>query len=298
MADSIQAMPRAELCHTCNVRRLAVMQSSQYSIYDEYYKEQLEYVYAQCKLTGPTAIPDPLDTVQPEPPSYCLSNKRYNTKQGDTCQSIASSNSVSSAGLYMANQELLKDCSNVTPGLTVCLPMTCITHNLQPDETCFSVEKSLGLEFGLVQRYNSWLDVACTNLQPATDFYGKVICVSPQGGQFVTPSEPVIPKPTTPTPVDGYTKAKVPPPEGAVVAQGTTMECGKWHVVVNGDSCVKICLTNGIETSLFHEVNLSLAAGDECDSSLKEQTALCAGPTYQWKDPPETGSSTISSDST
>ncbi|KAH9876214.1 hypothetical protein J1614_004093 [Plenodomus biglobosus] len=210
MVDSIEDMPRNELCHTCHVRRLSVMQASQYSVYDENYKAQLEYVYAQCGLKGPTDIPKPLDEVQPVSPPYCLSNKRYTTKEGDT------------------------------------------------------FEKSLGLGFGMVQRYNSWLDTACSNLQSATDFYGKVIYVSPQGGMFVNPTKPLVSNPT-PVPVDGYTKAK-------------------------------ICLTNGIDTLLFHEVNPSLAAGDACDASLKEQTALCTGSTYQWKDPTMPGNSTIDSD--
>lgn len=282
-------MPRAQLCHTCNVRRLATMQSSQYSIYDENYKEQLEYIYAQCKLTGPTAIPEPLDPVQPAPPSFCLSNKKYTTQQADTCGSIASSNSVSAAGVYMGNQDLLKDCANVIPGLSVCLPLTCVTHELQQSETCFSIERSLGLEDGMIRQFNSWLDAGCTNLQTATDFYGKTICVSPQGGEFKNPDKPTVPNPT-PGKADGYTKQKVAPPLDATVAQGTTMQCGKWHVVVAEDTCVKICLINGIDTNLFHEANPSLAAGAGCDQSLKEQSAYCVGPTYDWKTTPDTSS--------
>ncbi|KAH8706873.1 hypothetical protein GQ44DRAFT_753038 [Phaeosphaeriaceae sp. PMI808] len=271
---AIQDMPRTELCHTCN--------SSQYSIYDEYYKEQLDYIYAQCKLAGPTAVLNPLDIVQPMLPSYCLSNKRYTTKQGDTCESISSGTSVSSAALYMGNQDLLKDCASINPGLSVCLPLTCITYNLQPSDTCYNIERKLGLEAGIVQQFNSWLNMGCTNLHSATAFYGKYICVSPQGGEFKNPDKPPVSNPTLGT-ADGYTREKVAPPEGAKVAEGTTLQCGKWHVVAAGDACVKICLTNGIDTNLFHEVNPSLAPGADCDASLKEQTALCAGPTYNWK---------------
>jgi hypothetical protein len=292
--DSIEQLPRAELCHTCHARRLAVMQASQYSIYDQNYKTQLEYIYKTCGTKGPTEIPPPLDKPDPVVQPYCLSGKRYTTKQGDTCQSISSGSSISAPFLYMGNQDLIKNCSSIPAGLSLCMPITCLTHTLQPAETCFQVERALGLEYGMVQRYNSWVDGACTNLQPATDFYGKVICVSPQGGTFVNPTKPALPNPT-PVPADGHTKTKIPPPEGASVAEGTTMECGKWHVVVSGDLCVKICLANGIDTLLFHEVNPSLAAGDGCDSSLKEKTALCAGPTYNWKNPPSPGGSVISS---
>ncbi|KAF2820810.1 hypothetical protein CC86DRAFT_360066 [Ophiobolus disseminans] len=294
VVNSIEQTPRTELCHTCQARRLAVMQASQYSVYDESYKRQLEYIYTTCGTKGPIEIPPPLDKPEPVVAPYCLTNKRYTTKQGDTCQSISDSKSVSSAALYMGNQDLVKNCADVKPGVSICLPMTCLTYILQPTDTCFKVEKSLGLEYGLVQRYNSWLDIACTNLQSATDYYGKIICVSPQGGAFVNPTKPVVPNPT-PVPADGHTKAKIPPPEGASVAEGTTMECGKWHVVVSGDLCVTICLANGIDTLLFHEVNPSLAAGDGCDTSLKEKTALCAGPTYQWKNPPPPAGTVIES---
>jgi hypothetical protein len=282
--SSIQDMPRSELCHTCHVRRLALMQSSQYSTYNEDYKEQLEYIYAQCGLKGPTDIPPPLDKVQPAAPPYCLSNKRYTTTGGETCESIANSFSVSAAYLYMGNQDLLKDCSQITSGLSVCMPLTCKTHYVEPSDTCFSIERSLSLEFDTVRLYNSWLDAACTNLHSATDFYGKVICVSPQGGTFVNPEKPPVPNPT-PIPSDGYTNEKVMPPENVQIAEGTTLLCGKWHVVTSGDSCAKICLANSIETGLFHEVNPSLADGIECDASLKEQTALCAGPIHSWKVP-------------
>jgi hypothetical protein len=277
-------MPRTELCHTCNVRRLAVMQQSQYSIYDEYYKEQLDYIYAQCKLTGSTSIPEPLDIVQPEPPLYCLSNKRYTTNQGDTCESISSGTSVPSAALYMGNQNLLKNCTSVKTGLSICLPLKCVTYTIQPSDTCYTIEKKLSLEPGRIQRYNSWLDAGCLNLHSATDFYGKNICASPQGGEFKNPDKPPVPNPTPGT-ADGYTREKVAPPKGASIAEGTTTECGRWHVVIAGDTCVKICLTNKIDAILFHEVNPSLASGDDCDASLKEQTALCAGPMYTWKTP-------------
>ena len=275
-------MPRAELCHTCHVRRLAMMQSSQYSIYDEVYKKELEYVYAQCGLTGPTDIPPPLEIVQPAPLPYCLTGKRYTTKEGDTCESIAKSNSVSAAGLYMGNQDLIKDCANVTPGVSVCIPMTCITYQVQEADTCFTIERAQGLKSGVLLKYNSWLDAGCTNLLSATGFYGKSICASPQGGTFVDPTTPAVPD-ATPNPSDGYSSKKGPPPEGAVVAQGTTMECGKWHVVTAEDFCVKICLTNGIDATLFHQVNPSLGDGTACDASLKAKTALCVGPMYGWK---------------
>lgn len=275
-------MPRAELCNTCHIRRLAMMQASSYSIYDTFYKEQLEYVYAQCGVKGPTELPPPLYTAEPEPTPYCVTNKRYTTKEGDTCELISNITSVSSAALYMGNQDLLKDCSGLPAGLSVCIPMTCQTHYVQPKDTCTSIEWSRQIALGSVRKYNSWIDAACTNLQSASAFYGRYVCISPQGGVW---SGTIPPPAATPTPgaSDGYSKVITPPPNGVQVAVGTTLNCGKWHVVAEGDSCVAIALKNSIEAALFHEINPSLGDGSACDGSLKQQTALCVGPTYTWK---------------
>ncbi|KAF2731447.1 hypothetical protein EJ04DRAFT_579087 [Polyplosphaeria fusca] len=278
--DDFTKMPKTELCHTCNIRRLALMQSSQYSIYDEYYKLELEYVYAQCGTKGPTDIPPPLTTKQPDSAPYCVTGKRYTTVKGDTCESIANASSVSSATLYMGNQAILPDCRDVDAGVSLCLPMTCQTYYIQPDDTCTSIESTLGLGYGQLRNWNSWLSQDCSNLHPATDFYGKTICVSPQGGTFSGTFPP--PAPTSnPGLGDGYTRTAIPPPSGATVAQGTTLNCGKWYVVKGGDTCSAICIQGGITASLFRQVNPSLEKGN-CDSALRPQTAVCVGPTYSW----------------
>lgn len=164
--------------------------------------------------------------MQPALPSYCLSNKRYTTKQGDTCKSISSRTSVSSTALYMSNQDLLKNYTSVKPSLSICLPLTCITYTIQPSNTCYTIEKELSLESGRVQRFNSWLDSGYLNLHSATDFYGKNIYASPQGSKFKNPNKPLVPNPTPGT-SDSYTTEKVAPPKGASMAEGTTIECGR-----------------------------------------------------------------------
>ncbi|CAD6446758.1 423af4fe-a76d-438d-bdb4-51553e1284f2 [Sclerotinia trifoliorum] len=274
---NITSMPREELCHTCHIRRLAMMQSSQYSIYDDFFKEQLEYVYTQCGSIGPTTIPPALVTTITTPTPYCVSGKRYTTLQTDTCESIANSTSVSSASLYMGNQALLPSCLTISPGISLCLPITCQTYYVQPTDTCISIEMALGLDFDQLLSYNSWLNPTCSNLQPATDFYGKIICVSPQGGTFTGTAAP--PVPTEPS--DGYTRVSIPPPADIPIAPGTTLSCGKWHVVLTSDTCTTICVQSSIEASLFRLVNPSLAS-DTCTLSLVPGTALCVGPTYSW----------------
>jgi hypothetical protein len=136
---------------------------------------------------------------------------------------------------------------------------------VRPSDTCLTIEKALGLDSGKVRTYNTWINTACTNLQDATEFYGKNTYVSPQGGTFTG----IVPPPagtSVPDLVDGYTRNPTAPPADMPVADGTTLNCGKWHVVDGGDTCSTICLQEGIATSLFHAVNPSLSA---------ERAALC-----------------------
>ncbi|KAF9871213.1 hypothetical protein CkaCkLH20_11382 [Colletotrichum karsti] len=272
-------MPQDELCHTCHVRRIALMQSSQYSTYDGYYKELLEYIYSKCNAKGPTDIPPPLTKSQPEEAPYCVTGKRYITKKGDTCESIANATSVSSAAIYMGNQQLIPNCLDIDAGVSVCVPLTCQTYYVRPSDTCVSIEMALGLEFDQIRTHNQWLYFDCSNLQDVTGFWGRIICVSPQGGTY-TGTVPA-PAPTEAPLGDGYTRNIIAPPEKAKVASGTTLNCGKWHVVADGDTCSKICIQEGIEASLFRLVNPSLV-GSSCTASLQPSTALCVGPTYSW----------------
>ena len=141
------------------------MQASQYSIYDEFYKEQLEYVYAHCGVSGWTDIPPPLSEDLPAEAPYCVTGKRYTTKAGDTCESIANSTSVSGAALCLGNQDILPSCLHINAGINVCLPLTCETLYVRPSDTCLTIEKALGLDSGKVRTYNTWINTACTNLQ-------------------------------------------------------------------------------------------------------------------------------------
>jgi len=156
------------------------MQSSSYSVYNRYYQSRLEEVYKKCNVSGPTEIPPPLrveKTVE-----FCLSEKYYTTKKGDTCDSIARAHpGVAGVFLYMGNQEIIPDCRDIPAGRRLCLPSSCPIYVVKPGDTCWSIERSLGLPVDEVEYYNSWINVDCTNLQKATDFYGKPLCIGPFG---------------------------------------------------------------------------------------------------------------------
>lgn len=243
-------MPRNELCSSCYIRRLAMMQASPYSVYNDFYQTNLEYVYLQCGGKGPTTIQPRPQASQTPVTTYCATNLRYTTAAGDTCDSIASKSKVSTAALYMANQDAIRECKSVPAGLSLCIPFQCTTYTVQANDPCIGIELSLKLGIGAVSAYNSWINEDCSNLQTATDWYGKTICVSPQGGSHTVTVSP--PGPTssgsagpggpgsgTGSGSGGDTQYRVPvaPPTGVTVAKGTTLGCGKWHVVANGEDC-------------------------------------------------------------
>ncbi|KAF5692427.1 hypothetical protein FDENT_2949 [Fusarium denticulatum] len=177
-----EEMPRDELCSVCYQRRLAMMQSSSYSVYNHYYQSQLEKVYKTCGGSGPTELPPPQkveDTVD-----FCLTNKYYTTKEGDSCDSIAKAYpGVAGVFLYMGNQKLIGDCRKIPAGIKLCLPTTCPTYVIKPGDTCWSIERAQGLDIDDVEYFNSWINVDCSNLQKATDFYGKTICIGAFGSK-------------------------------------------------------------------------------------------------------------------
>lgn len=287
--ESIDRMSKSDLCRFCNVERIAMMQRSPYSVYDEFWKSQLEYIYLQCGTSGPTAIPPSVIEDIAAPEAFCLSDVTYTTTKTETCDSIALQRSLSSAALYMANQPAITNCSSIRAGTKLCLPLSCQKiYTLKPDDNCISIEKlnygpSNGLGFGeIVQTYNPWVSYGCTNLQGSTSAYGRVICLSPQNGQFNITD---IDRNAIPKAADGRSWVRTSPPTGAKVATGTTSDCGKWYKAAVGDTCTSICLAQKITSSLFLGANPALGTSmDGCDAALKSDLTYCTGPTYSWKE--------------
>ncbi|KAJ5231283.1 uncharacterized protein N7469_005871, partial [Penicillium citrinum] len=278
-----------ELCSFCRVDRYKKMQSTPYSYYSETWKLQLENINSMCGLNVPTNIPDPLTpTIDPYEPTteFCPSDVTYISVKGDTCDSISRAHQVASAALFMGNVNL-KNCNNIPSGTKLCIPFQCShIYNLQSNDTCSSIEiaQNVGYQDGLtLKKYNPWLNNQCTNLHMNSDVaYGHVICLGPQAGNSTGDAPDT--DTTTPDYSDGYTIPEIPPPDNVPVANGTTLRCGKWHVVTNKqlqETCTTICVQESIPWSLFLEVNPSLSA-ESCNSKLLVGTAYCAGPTYGW----------------
>lgn len=291
VVDSIRDMPREELCSFCNVERLAIMQRTAYSSYDEFWQQDLEYIYEECGLKGDTEVQVP-DLGLPEherDSDFCLMDEWYTTsRDGESCEEIAWAHTTSSAWLFMANQARIVSCSDRDPipaGTRLCVPPGCgATYMLGDDDTCASIERnaSLALAPGDVARYNPWVGFECSLLQSVSGAYGTVICLGPLLGdhELEIPGEDT----TRPPVQDGYSDVIVAPPEGAEVAEGTTPFCGVWHVADEEDTCVGLCVDNGIDAGLFREVNPSLgSSAAECTSLLRGGKAYCVAPHRDWE---------------
>ncbi|CAG8040248.1 unnamed protein product [Penicillium olsonii] len=295
VVSSVELMPRDEMCSYCYKTKLQMMQSSPYSYYNQHYKNNLETVVEKCGFDSNTTIPEGLGTAEPEDDVLCPAGSTYTTKGGDTCTSIALDYSLSSAALYMGNQDLIRDCDQVVVGKELCLPLSCAhTYVLKPNDTCRSIEeanqeilfdKSTKIVTALRQ-FNPWIDTYCTNLHSTAWAYGNVLCLAPQAGNF----ENMVPVETSYNPwgteSSGYGIYAVFAPQNATVAAGTTERCGSWHVATAGESCAQICVQNKITSSLFLAVNPSLESAT-CTELLVPGRAYCVAPMRGWDYTPE-----------
>lgn len=262
-----------------------MMQNSSYSAYNQQFQSNLETVQTKCSITGPIDLPASLYTPSPKSQPFCVSNKTYTTQAGDTCDSIADQFSVASAAILLGNSNTFNNCSNIPVGSSICLPLSCSpTYTLQSNDTdCSTIEAANSLFPGSLRTYNPWINFDCSNLQNASQNLGTVLCLSPQAGVYngTNSSTDLAIFPTYST---GYSNVVVVPPTNATIANGTTMYCGVWYTVVNGDTCAQICVQQSINFQLFTDVNPSLSLSN-CDSSLAVNTTYCVQPHFAWNDP-------------
>ncbi|GES64143.1 pectin lyase-like protein [Aspergillus terreus] len=286
----VELMPKEEMCSYCYKTKLQMMQSSPYSYYNEVFQHNLEVVMKNCDFITNTTIPQDLVLTAPEDEPLCVSGKTYTTKDGDTCTSIALEHSVSSATLYMGNQDLIRDCQQVVVGKVLCIPLSCEhTYVLQEDDTCFSIERANSFplfdsrikKIITLRQLNPWINAYCTNLQSTAWAFGRVLCLSHQAG--VLTETDVVATSHNPwgTEGSGYSGWQVEPPRNATLAEGTTKSCGKWHTALTDELCTQICVQHKITSSLFMAVNPSLDPAD-CTASLTPGLTYCTGPLHGW----------------
>lgn len=261
------------------------MQRSPYSGYDAWIKSQLEYSYQECGKTGDTSIPPPpIDP--PTEDNFCVSSRTITTEEGDTCDSIASAYGLSSASLYASNPAGIMDCSRIRAGTKICLPPSCgVTYALQTGDTCLSIERNVSeatgqYMIGSIRKYNRWVDSACGNLHIASASLGHILCMVPPNGYHHGNSSG---DHTTPKPNLGYANRITPPPANAIIAEGTTRNCGIWYVATEEDACNSIVFQHSTTIDIFMAVNPSLGTSiPDCAENVVPGLTYCAKPFVAW----------------
>ena len=242
-------------------------------------------MFSACNLQGIITAPFKGIDIPENDKSDCPSSQIYTTKSGDTCDSIAEDNRVSSATLYDSNPMLLS-CEAPEPGLKLCLPSKCEKlYKVQNSDTCSTVASQTGVSWQEVIAWNSILNQRCSNLQQVDPSWGQTLCVSPPGGAFssappLNGTDGGIGGPGGNG--DGYSDTIVDPPAGAALALGTTKNCGLYYVAKPKDTCVVIVTNSHTPSDVFIEVNPSLEAADTCDDRLKAGSAYCLSPVHGW----------------
>ncbi|KAL3483769.1 pectate lyase superfamily protein-domain-containing protein [Aspergillus germanicus] len=292
IVDTYEAIPIDKLCSPCYISLHQLMQAFPYSVYHDslqsnYLKARLDYIYKQCNVDeGPTNVKDlqyiPIE-VEPAP---CFTDVTYTTKEGDTCDSIALRYSVASAAVQSANTDQITNCGAVNPGRELRIPLMCDRLYVLDDEgTCESIEHATAIAPGDLRAYNPWINYFCDDLVPTVWIHGRILCLSPQGGQYnvINPIPGVVVAPGETT---GYSGMVVAPPKGTTLAEGTTIYCGKWYTVTSGEeTCAAVCSSTGITADLFRAVNPSLAGErlEDCTGLMKVGLTYCVAPIWGWE---------------
>ncbi|CAG9990288.1 unnamed protein product [Clonostachys byssicola] len=282
---NIEDMPEKELCSFCYGTKLRQMQKSKHSAYDREYASMLAFVNKKCHIDSPITSSQQYPPNRSPLPRTCFSGKTITTKEGDSCDSIALANSISSSTLYYINPHLL-DCRSIESGMELCLPQTCTTYTVQEHEAADCVEISMaGGEGGWLDLidWNLMLDSRCTNLWSTDPFWGHVVCISPPGERFIDEMKSGFSEHTGNGYMggpggfgDGYklnSRAK-PLTE---LAKGTSKSCAQYIEAAEGLSCAEMVVSADRATpmDLFLQINPSLGNVSECDENLKPGLSYC-----------------------
>lgn len=171
-------------CHDCHLGPLRVQVSSPIG-YDQERAASLASIASKCGSTAYTfTIPGAYGDVKP-PARYgkafastlatanTTCNKQYVVKEGETCNSIAAAQGVSSLGIVEANN-LVFGCKQLTVGKVLCLPKPCRTHTVGSRDICSDIASHYSITNEQLLAWNPVLNKNCTNIGSRV---GMVFCV-------------------------------------------------------------------------------------------------------------------------
>jgi hypothetical protein len=157
-------------------------------------------------------------------PTPTCTGKSIKINPGDTCDSVAETNNIST-WLLLARNGLIEGCADFPESGSLCVENSCRTHKIVPGEDCSSVAKANNISAIQFISWNRQIDPACQNFNQSI---GHIVCVSNPLG-YVAPGNPSPQRPsiTTDAPIPGRT------------GPGSLVHCGQWYNVTVGEDCGK-----------------------------------------------------------
>ena len=137
-----------------------------------------------------------LSCTSASPTAQACSGAQYTINSGNTCNSISSSQGISTIDLLAANN--LASCVSLPKSGSLCIPSAskCTVYTVQQNDTCASVANAHTLTSVQVVTWNPILSKDCSSIGASV---GQDICISAPGGGWTNPS------PTSDPPTSTFT---------------------------------------------------------------------------------------------
>ncbi|KAI0141569.1 hypothetical protein GGR57DRAFT_404025 [Xylariaceae sp. FL1272] len=182
--------PTSAICNTCVLSalqtQLAMPLASKPDI-----SSMFKSWTSSCKsTTGFSPKPTPTGTTftisATAMPSPTCAGKIYTLKSSDTCQSVSTSQEISTADMIWENN-LTSHCENFPTSGTLCIPSAanCEPYTVLGTDTCSSIQSKFGILYSQLISWNPSLGIGCQALNSTV---GLVICVSTPGGGWINPN--------------------------------------------------------------------------------------------------------------
>ncbi|RDX41745.1 hypothetical protein OH76DRAFT_1411835 [Lentinus brumalis] len=276
----ITAEPPSLLCQNCTLQTLDVQMSSPFG-WDASFVPDWATIQATCHVSFNNTMPSGLlydsdspsasngtsynvtasPTLTPASTDHCVYGT-YIIQPGDTCESVASSHSLSLDQLIAING-LDVSCGKLpAPGEKICLSGSCPIYHVNANDTCLGIYQTNSISWSQLLAWNPQLNDYCTNIDTQV---GKGICIGPPGGGY---------QPSTTLPPFSGSPTAIALPTGPIAPGSVRSICGLWYEAVPGDLCPQILQIFQITNDTFYELNPNV--NSDC-SNLLAGFEYCVG---------------------
>ncbi|KAM0272161.1 hypothetical protein ACHAQH_008838 [Verticillium albo-atrum] len=242
----------------------ALFNSTIASCKDSDYNVEIATPYAKLAVSQTIA-----GAAASQTPRTC--DRSYTVKKGDTCNSIAVAQNVSTFGLVQMNAMNINCEVMPDKGTNLCLDRPCDTYTIRAGEDCASISETFGLSENQFIALNPMIDSTCSNIKRWKNY---VVCVGPES--LIAARE-----------ASEETQESMPVPKAPrkPLAPGSSDKCttfvngraltdpdfvARWkgfsnmvtpETVLRHNKCVTVTGANGVDAKAFRKMNPSLVEG-------------------------------------